>query len=283
MMSFFHDMTQSWTKPTAGAGRRIAHFPRSWVGAWCLSLAFGACAADEPPAGGDHLVLGPGFYSEPSYPGARRTRELLLPFVDAEYADRLYTSATDLLGVYAFKSAGTQLGAALEYDLTERRARDDARFHDLRDIKETARLKWFATKTVSFVTGDANVATDVTGGHQGTLAQSNIWFSTPLVPKSLISVGPGMTWADARYMRTFFTITPAQAAVSPLPVYTAQAGVVDVHWNGLATYEISSRWSIGASDYLGRLHGDARHSPVTLRRAQQTAFAWLAYKIGSID
>ena len=269
--------------PAGDSGTRGRGGRGVWLVLWtALGVAgpMAACVADEAPDDGDHVSVGPGPYSMPSYPGARRTRDLILPFVDAEYANRLYASASDLVGVYALKTASTQLGAALEYDLTERKSRDDPRFRNWRDVKETTRLKWFATKTIAFVTGDANVATDVTGAHQGTLAQANLWFSAPLTPKCLLSVGPGVTWADSRYMRTFFSVTPAQAAVSPLAIYTARAGAADVHWNALTTYEISSRWSVGVSDYLGRLHGSAERSPVTLRRGQQTALAWLAYKIG---
>jgi len=236
------------------------------------------CAADDAPSGDTHLALGPGGYSLPSYPGARSTRNLAVPFIDAEYDGRLYSNASDLLGVYAYKSAATELGTALEYDFAERLAQDDERFRYFRDVKETTRFKLFATHTVSFITGDANVATDITGHGQGTLAQGNVWFSLPVSPKLLLSAGPGATWADARYMQTFFGVTGAQAAVSSLPVYTARPGIMDLHWNGLGTYDLSSRWSLGFAEYFAHLHGTAVDSPVTLRRRQATAFAWLAYK-----
>jgi outer membrane protein len=111
------------------------------------------------------------------------------------------------------------------------------------------------------------------------LAQANLWVTIPFIPKWIFSVGPGLTWADARYMHTFFSITDAQAAVSPLSPYAARAGVVDLHFNAIASYEISSRWSVGATAYVARLNGDADESPVTLRRSQTTALAFIAYKL----
>ena len=47
------------------------------------------------------------------------------------------------------------------------------------------------------------------------------------------------------------------SALAPLSTYATKAGVADLHLNGIAVYEISSRWSIGASVYAARLHGDA--------------------------
>jgi MipA family protein len=106
--------------------------------------------------------------------------------------------------------------------------------------------------------------------------EANLWATLPFVKQWLFSPGPGVTWADERYMHSFFTITPAQAAVSPLAVYQARAGVLDVHLNGVVTCEISSRWSLGASAYAARLRGDAAGSPVTLRRDQTTTRALMS-------
>jgi outer membrane protein len=252
------------------------------AGVWVLvgvAHAAAVCVADDAPPDAVRAAAGPGEYVTSSYPGARSTRSELLPFIDAEYAQRYYSSANDFLGIYAIKTVGTQAGAAVEYDLTERRARDDGRFRNLRDINETPRFKLFASHTVSFITGDANVAADMAGRGEGTLAQANLWATIPLLPTLSLSVGPGITWANARYTRSFFGITAAQAAVSPFSPHVAPAGVIDMHWNGFETYDISSRWSVGASQLAVRLRGSAGDSPVTSRREQLVAFAWLAYKL----
>jgi len=123
------------------------------------------------------------------------------------------------------------------------------------------------------------VATDIGGRGQGTLAQANLLVTIPFIPKWLFSFGPGITWADHNYMTTFFTITPQQAAVSPIHEYEAHAGIADLHLNGAITYTISSRWAVGASAYAARLQSDAEESPVTLRRSQITVIAFLTYKV----
>ena len=232
-----------------------------------------AHAADEY-----QLAVGPGIYSAPSFPGARRSRDLLFPFVDAEYANWLYTSASDILGVYALKTTNTQAGAAVEYDLTERLAREDARLRALPDVKETPRFKLFGSQTVGAVTADVNVAKDIAGRGQGTLGQANLWLTVAFDPTFSVSVGPGLTWADAQYMRTFYTVTPEEAAGSPLSAFATRAGVADAHLNGLAEWVIDSKYRLGASAYFGHLRGDAAASPITLQHEQTTVVGWIAYR-----
>jgi MipA family protein len=256
----------------------------STVGAICGILLWlwpvgGVADGTALPDTATHLLLGPGAYVTPSYPGAASSRGFAIPYIDAQYANRIYSNATDILGVYGFNTPDTQAGAALIYDFTQRLARDDQRFRNLEEIHSTARFKLFASHTMGIITGDANVATDIGGHGQGTLAQANLWVTIPFISKFLASFGPGIAWADERYMNTFFSITPAQAAASPMSQYAARAGVLDLHLNLLATYEISSRWSLGASAYIGRLADEADESPVTLQRGQRTAVAYVAYKV----
>jgi MipA family protein len=142
---------------------------------------------------------------------------------------------------------------------------------------ETARFKLFASRTVSFVTGDVNVATDVAGHGQGTLAQANLWFTIPFDPTFSVSFGPGATWADTDYMHTFYSVTAAESG-SPLPAFASRAGVVDAHLNGLAEWVICSHYRIGASAYFADLKGDAASSPITERRGLSTLVGWIAYR-----
>lgn len=258
---------------------RLRNWPRTVLLTAGFFYSCAVPAADPPLDAGTNLSIGPGEYVTPSYPGAASSRGFLLPYVDAEYAGRFYTNASDLLGIYAYKTVGDAIGAALQYDFTERLAKDDMRFRELKEIKATPRFKLFADKTFGVLTADFNIATDIAGRGQGTLAQANLFITLPFPPKWLFSFGPGVTFADHQYMTSFFTITPAQAAVSPLHAYVARAGIDDLHLNLLVTYAISTRWSVGASAYEARLRGDADSSPVTLRRQQTTALAWLTYKV----
>jgi outer membrane protein len=189
----------------------------------CLAISHAvAVSADVPVDSGTYLTVGPGIYVQPTYPGASGSRGFFLPYIDAEYHNWLYSNAADLIGVYAYKTPTTQLGGAIQYDFTERLNKDDPRFQFLRDVRATPRFKLFASHTIGLITGDVNVATDIAGRDQGTLAQANLSLAIPFVPKFFFSVGPGLTWASSTYMQSFFGITPGQSQVSQLPAYDAR-------------------------------------------------------------
>jgi MipA family protein len=199
-------------------------------------------------------------------------RYIPFPFIDADYDNRFYTSASDVAGVYGYKTETTQAGAALEWDLTERHVRD------LPNVNETPRFKLFASKTLEIVTGDVSVATDASGRGQGTLAQANLWLTVPFDPTFSVSFGPGLTWGDTDYTHTFFAVTNSEAAASDLPTFATHAGVADTHFNGLAEWVIFNHYRIGAAAYLAHLRGDAAISPITVRREQSTLTGWIAYR-----
>jgi len=247
--------------------------------AFVLATVGGNCRADDPDNTNLHLSMGPGIYSMPHYPGAQGTRRRFFPFIDAEYGNRFYTSASDLFGVYAIKSDSTQAGAAIMLDPTRRETFHDSRLRHLRSIPDTTRLKLFASRTVSFVTADGNIATDILGRGQGTLAQGNLWFTAPLTPDFSINAGPGVTWADSRYMQSFFAVSAAENAVSPLLAsYSTHAGILDTHLNGLAEWQLLSHYRIGVQLYLAKLDGIAAGSPIVRQRTQRSVVGWLAYK-----
>jgi outer membrane protein len=225
-----------------------------------------------------HLAVGPGDYWYPQYPGSRNSRQLLFPFVDAEYANRIYTSAADLLGVYGYKTETAEVGAALEYDPTRRKTADDPLLRGPSNVKDTTRFKLFGSRTIGIVTGDMNVARDIEGHRQGTLGQANLWLTAPFDPTFSVSAGPGVTWADGRYMHTFYAVTQHEAMTSYLPAFATRAGIADAHWNGLAEWQLWSKYRLGAEATFAHLKGDAADSPISMRHQQTTVTGWIAYR-----
>lgn len=77
------------------------------------------------------------------------------------------------------------------------------------------------------------------------------------------SVGPRIGWGDHRYMETYFSVTPEEAARSPLhAAYNADAGR---RYTGVETavgYHLSKHWRLIADFGYQRLAGDAAESPI---------------------
>jgi MipA family protein len=233
-------------------------------------------------SGGDDwsLSLGPAIEITPAYPGAAASRTFALPDVEAQYHDWLYISGTDLLGVYAYNHDDSKAGAAIEWDFTERLEKDSAHLAHLGDVPSTPRFKlFFDPRLMPWLSGGIEVATDIGGHDEGTLGLAHMELLLPLGSRGFVTLGPGLTWSDSRYMRAFFSVSPAQSALSGLPVFEARAGVSDVYAEAVAGYRLSSRWSLGVDVIVAHLENDAAHSPFVESRSQTTWLASLLYRI----
>jgi|HubBroStandDraft_1064217.scaffolds.fasta_scaffold00661_16 outer membrane protein len=232
----------------------------------------------EDAASSYSLAFGPAVEITPSYPGARSQRTFALPDIEAQYHDWLYISGTDLLGVYAYNHDNTQAGAAIEWDFTERLAKDSALLSHLGDVSTTPRFKlFFEPRLAAWLSGGVEAATDIGGHDEGTVAQAHVELLLPLTARGFVSLGPGVSWSDRRYMRAFFAVSAAQSALSGLPEYQAHAGVSDVYAEAIAGYQLSRRWALGLDVTVAHLQNDAAHSPFTAARAQTTWLGSLLY------
>jgi outer membrane scaffolding protein for murein synthesis (MipA/OmpV family) len=219
------------------------------------------------------LQVGPGAEVLPAYPGARQLHTVWFPYIDAEFDERIYTSGDDLLGVYAYKTENTQVGGAVEYDLTQRRIKG------LPNVDRTARFKLFGSQTVQMITAEANVARDVNGGHEGTIGRANLWATLPVGSKLSLSAGPGLMWGDRQYMQTYFAVTATEADRSAFREYFARAGVVDTRLNGFLQWDVAPRCQLGLLAYAAHLRGGALQSPITVQHEQTSVTGWVAYRL----
>lgn len=234
-------------------------------------------AKPDAPAGNWKIAAGPGVYVAPDFPGSRHALVYPIVYQDIDYAGRFFSRGFDFLGAYLLNNDVWQVGADFQLDPTWRRARDDARLNGLGDVQMTVRARAFAQAQISFVTLSADLAQDIGGQKQGLIANGDVLFSLP-AGKWLFTMGPGVTWGNGQYMRTFFGVNAQQSRDSGLPVYSVGAGLREWHANAIVSYDISRRWSALGAVTFARLRGDAGASPITERRQQWTAMGALTYR-----
>jgi MipA family protein len=236
-----------------------------------------ANAADTKPDSDWKISAGPGVYFFPRFPGSSQIRVLPIPVQDISWKDTVFSQGTDVLGVNVLHGENYHVGASVSFDFQSRSASDDARLEGLPDVHWGPKLRLFADYTWWAVTGAASVYQDIGGTGQGLTATADLYMSAP-VGKLLISAGPGLTWANATYTRTFFGVSPQQSAASGLPSYATSSGLRDVHFNVNATYEFNPHWSANAAVVVGRLERNAAGSPITERRLDLNGMASVLYK-----
>jgi MipA family protein len=90
----------------------------------------------------------------------------------------------------------------------------------------------------------------------------------------VLHAGPRAEFGNARFMRTYFGVTPAEAArLDSLPAFRPGRGAYSVGFEIGASQPLSADWAITASLRYDRLRGDAVRSPIVRQgsRDQVTA------------
>ena len=188
-----------------------------------------------------------------------------------------FLTRPDVLGVNVLHGENYHLGMSVSFDFQSRLSSDDARLKGLPDVHYGPKLRLFGDYTVRAFTGAVAAYQDIAGTGQGLTATADIFMSAP-IGNWLISMGPGLTCANATYTKTLFGITPQESAASGLPHYDTGSGMRDIHFNVNATYKISPHWSASVEAVVGRLEHYAAGSPITERWLDLNGVASVLYR-----
>lgn len=141
--------------------------------------------------------------------------------------------------------------------------------HDKRDLQGFDTVHW-AIEPGLFATWWATDALRLHGevrkgvnGHSAWMADVGadaVYRGGPWV----LSVGPRVHWADRDFTRTYFGVTPQEAARSPFHIgpYAADSGYSSVGALASAEYRWAPRWSVQAEAGYSRIMGTAARSPL---------------------
>jgi outer membrane scaffolding protein for murein synthesis (MipA/OmpV family) len=87
-----------------------------------------------------------------------------------------------------------------------------------------------------------------------------------------------LTWSNAKASQSYFGLTPQQAAVTGLPVYSAGAGLRYSEIGIVGSVDVSTHWLVLWGASLQRLAGTARNSPIVQDGTNSYVNAGLAYR-----
>lgn len=229
------------------------------------------------PASKWKVAFGPGLIITPQYPGSHELRYIPYPALDISWDDRVFSQGPDVLGLNVIRGENYHVGASISLDFQSRQEKDDPHLHGLGDVDGSPKLRLFADYTIWAFAGSVALYQDLGGHGQGKYVTTDLYASLP-AGGWLFSVGPGFTWADALYTRTFFGVSGQQSAASGLPAYNTGSGIRDVHLNGYVSYDISKHWVASVAVTLGHLEHYAGGSPITERRSELNTLASVNYR-----
>jgi outer membrane scaffolding protein for murein synthesis (MipA/OmpV family) len=262
------------------------------------ALAFGATSAlaqATPPADpGFGIAREPGFFGpdtqvtlgatagfRPDYLGSDSTVGVVLPFVDANWRDRVFftTRGGPELGFQITQDRAFRFGVGLDYAFG-RDEGDNARLRGTGDIDGTMRARAFASSGFGPITISAFLAQDLLDNGHGLTVGGDVEWRSRVTPQVSIFAGPGLSFVDGENMRSFFGVTPAQAARSggQLRAYDASGGLQNLRFSLGAVYTPTRNLLVLPRVTVVQLMGDAADSPITQQETQVIGTLTLAWR-----
>jgi outer membrane scaffolding protein for murein synthesis (MipA/OmpV family) len=225
--------------------------------------------------------LGVGGTLEPRYDGSERYRPLLGPTVDIRYKDLFFLSTGEGIGVNIAQGRNWRVGVAGTYDLGRRGHDDPEHLNGLGDINPAPEVKLFADYVVSdqfplVLRGD--VRRNI-GGSNGWIGDLGAYMPLPGSNKEFFwFAGPSLTFADSRYMNSWFGVNENQSMQSGYPQYDASAGLKAVGFGVSVVWFFQKHWFFTADGAVEQLVGSAKNSPITQKSTNAVVDLSFAYQ-----
>lgn len=156
---------------------------------------------------------------------------------------------------------------------------DEPLFRGLPDIHTTIRARVSASRPVGERwSWNVNMDQDILGKGGGLRAGGGVNYRYPVSDATHLDFGLSAGWADARYMRTHFGISPEAAQLVGRAPYSLGSGWEGVQAGIKFTSALNQRWVVFGGVDLSRLQGDAARSPLVGRPITHTVNMGVAYR-----
>jgi outer membrane scaffolding protein for murein synthesis (MipA/OmpV family) len=207
------------------------------------------------------IRVGIGAQFVPAYPGA--DGHSVAPLVDVSLTRGSkpfgFEAPDESFGPSLIKSGGLEIGPALNFEGSR----------TAKDVGAALDKVGFTVEAGAFVqyafSPKFRLRTELRkglGGHEGWTGQTGADFVARDGDEWLFSIGPRVTWSDARYHRAYFGVTPAESVRTGLAAYRPDGGIQSVGATAGFLTQFTKRWGIYSYAKYDRLIGDAGRSPV---------------------
>jgi len=224
----------------------------------------------------EHFVLGLGAAYTPTYQGSEDYRLLPVPAIDVAWGP-LFANLRNGIGIAPVNTGNLTLGVSATYMPGYRREDVPAGVGKL-SLGLGARA--FASFRAGGLIGTVGATKGIAGGNKGLLADAGVSYPVRVTPRLTLVPTIGATWANDRYNRRYFGISPEQSLASGLAPFRPGSGFKDASAVLTANYRLTDRLMLGVSGGVTSLLGDAKDSPLVRRETQPFGFISLAHRFG---
>ncbi|AOK56252.1 structural protein MipA [Burkholderia stagnalis] len=236
------------------------------LGEWQYSAGVPLMKLFEPNPPTWQVSVGAGMAFLPRYAGSDRYRLLGGPNVDVRYRDLFFLSTGEGLGANVLRGPNWRVSLSVGYDLGRRSSDDVGHLNGFDNINPAPVMKLSADYVISKdfpLVLRADVRRSL-GGSNGWVGDLSAYMPLPGSNEHFFwFAGPTVSFADARYLNSWFGVSDGAAARSGLPRYSSGAGLKSVGAGVTMVWFVNKHWFLTMDGAIEQLVGRAAHSPVT--------------------
>ncbi|MGO4828906.1 MipA/OmpV family protein [Cupriavidus sp. 2KB_15] len=235
---------------------------------WQYSVGIPLEKMFEPETPTWAVRIGAAAIYRPRYDGASNYYVLGGPSLDVRYRDLFFASTGEGIGVNLVSTPNWRAGLAISYNIGRREADDHDHLRGMGNINFAPEAKVFVDYVVSKefpLVIRANIRRAM-GGADGWTGDVGAYLPLPgSSEKFYWFVGPTMSFADSRYMNTWFGVSAEQSARSGYAQHNAGAGIKSYGAGLSAMWFFHKHWFVTSDVSVSQLVGSAASSPVVQR------------------
>lgn len=221
----------------------------------------------------DHWTLGAGMAVTPRFQGADEYKAQPLPLIDVKYG-RFFAKVGDGIGVTIIETSTFTAGASVNwmqgYD-------DDDVPEGVHGVDSALGARLFASARFKGLVTTLAATQAVTEKERGLLLNVGVAYPISVTERFKITPSLGASWANGKYMNSYFGIDSSEAAASGLARYEPKGGFKDVTFRINANYRITDSISAVGSIGLTHLLAKAGDSPLVKRQTQPLGLVGMTY------
>ncbi|WP_291768100.1 MipA/OmpV family protein [Castellaniella sp.] len=252
--------------PEVREGSRLALIGCALVAA---SLAVPGIAQADGPG---QVALGAGMTMMPGYEGSRDYKARPFPIVNAQSGrffahtgDGFYDSTGDGVGLNLVQTQNLTMGIGANimwgYD------QNDVP-HGVGGLPDALGANAFVSTRLSDYVLRLSATRAVTHQDRGVLVNARLSYPYAATHSLTLTPSVATSWANQKYMNSYFGVSADVAGNSGLSAYTPSSGIKDVSLRVAAKYAVTDRLSLTGSVGTSRIVGDAADSPLVQQKTQ---------------
>lgn len=221
----------------------------------------------------NHITIGIGGAALPEFQGSKDYYIQPIPVIDIKQG-RFFLRLGDGIGVNVIDTPNFQAGVSI----TPLRGYDaDKVPAGIGKLGTSVGGRGFVSGTLGGVVGTLAVTAPFSGDAKGMFVEGEVSYPLQVTDRLLVVPGLRATWADKKYLRSYFGVNAEQAAASGLPEYRPSGGFQDVGATLAIKYRLTDHISFVGSALMTRNLDRVMNSPFTERRWQPAGILGVAY------